>query len=279
MTDPDAADATAKGAPAQPLGVVDVAWNITVPEVDVHLVGYGDRLPNDFTLETLAVLQRCKRVFGAPPIHAPEFNVPPMEHVLELDDSGRRTREAHEHVAEIVLAAAAVDPPVALATYGSPMVGTHAAHRILDLAPQHGLTVHVSNAVPSFDGLWADFNIEPFFGFEIWDATRFVDLAIQPSTQAHLLLAQAPGLHAANGPDDETAHRVLRAHLLRFYAEEHEVHVVAARSPTGPHMLGEAAQTVPLRDLGQPGQTHRGALLVPRAQRAPFDFERYAVAD
>jgi uncharacterized protein YabN with tetrapyrrole methylase and pyrophosphatase domain len=274
MSEPSKAETATNGAPARPLGVVDVSWNISVPEVDVHLVGYGDRLPNDFTLETLAVLQRCKRVFGAPPIHAPEFNVPPMENVLALYESGRTEREAHDDMAEVVLAAAVADPPVALATYGSPMVGTHAAHRVLELARRRGLTVHVTNAVPSFDGIWADFNIDPFFGFEIWDATTFVDLAIEPSTRAHLLLARH--VHVAEGAGDETAHRPLRDHLLRFYAAEHEIHVAAARSRTGPHMLGESIETVALRDLGR---AHSGTLLVPRAEREPFDFERPAPVD
>ena len=64
------------GAPSA-AGLITVPWNLIVPEVDVHLVGCGNRFPNDFTLEMLAVLRRCKRVFGLPPIQAPEFGIPP----------------------------------------------------------------------------------------------------------------------------------------------------------------------------------------------------------
>ena len=47
-------------------GVLEVPWNLVVPEADVFIVGYGNRLPNDFTLEMLAVLRRCKRIFAVP---------------------------------------------------------------------------------------------------------------------------------------------------------------------------------------------------------------------
>jgi len=285
MSETENAQTTANGASTRPLGVVDVDWNLVVPEVDIHLVGYGDRLPNDFTLEMLAVLQRCTRVFGAPPIHAPDFKVPAMENLLELYSPGKYRDESHEEMAEVVLAAAAADSPVALATYGSPMVGTYAAHRVLELAPQRDLTVHVTNAVPSFDGIWADFNIDPFFGFEIWDATTFVRLGIVPSTRAHLLLSQAPMLDVTAGIDSDSSPlgtgstaSALRDHLLRYYAPEHEVHVVTTEAGTGPHQLAAGIETVALRDLDDLGRRQLGTLLVQRAKRLPFDFERSAAA-
>jgi len=285
MSETENARTTANGASTRPLGVVDVDWNLVVPEVDIHLVGYGDRLPNDFTLEMLAVLQRCTRVFGAPPIHAPDFKVPAMENLLELYSPARHRDESHEEMAEVVLAAAAADPPVALATYGSPMVGTYVAHRVVELAPQRDLTVHVTNAVPSFDGIWADFNIDPFFGFEIWDATTFVRLGVVPSTRAHLLLSQAPMLDVTAGIDldppqlgKSPSASVLRDHLLRFYAPEHEVHFVTTEAGTGPHLLAAGIETIALRDLDDLGRRQLGTLLVQRGERLPFDFERSAPA-
>ncbi|GAA1972160.1 hypothetical protein [Amycolatopsis minnesotensis] len=47
---------------------------------------------------------------------------------------------------------------------------------------RRGLTVHVTNAVSCFDGIWADLTIEPFFGFSVWEATAFVKLGIEPDT-------------------------------------------------------------------------------------------------
>lgn len=245
-------------------GAIDVPWNLVVPEVDVHLVGYGDRPPNDFTLETLAVLKRCTRVFGLPPIVATAFGVPPMEDLREHCVPDRSARDAHEAMAEAVLVAAAMDPPVAIATYGSPMVGTYAAHRIIELAPQHGLTFHVTNAVPTFDRVWADLNIDPFVGLEIWEAAAFVADAVAPGARGHLLLVNTGQLDGAD----------LREHLLRFYAAEHEVVRLTAGAGAGPLVRGGRVQPIALGRLEAGASA--GSLLVPRPAGELFDFERAA---
>lgn len=257
MTQPGAPPETAAGD--LPVGAIAVPWNLVVPEVDVHVIGCGMRLPNDLTLEALAVLRCCKRVFGAPPIQAPEFGVPPMENV-----AGLHARD-EAAIAAAVLDAAGDDPPVGFATCGSPVVGTGVAHRIIELAGERGLSVHVTNAVSSFDGLCADLNIEPFFGVEIWEASTFVRRAIEPRRDAHLVL---PGLAPVSG---ELAK--LRDHLLRVYPPDQEVHVAATSAHAGPHLLGGGIETIALKDLvthARSGDT----LVVPRPQRRRFDFGR-----
>lgn len=259
MTEPEVRNA--------PLGAIDVPWNVVVPEVAIHIAGYGNRLPNDFTLELLAVLARCKRVFGAPPIAATRFGIPAMEDLDALCDS-----DDPQAAAEIVLAAAAADPPVALATPGSALVGAPTALRIVELAGERGLALHVTNAVPSFDAIWADFNIEPFYGCEIWDAATFVARGIEPGIRAHLLLARAP-------VNDPVALTVLRDHLLRHYVPEHEVHVTATAPGAGPHVLATGSTTLALRDLAGCRGERRSTLVVARASRQSFDFEARTLTD
>jgi tetrapyrrole (corrin/porphyrin) methylase-like protein len=263
--------------------IMEVPWNLVVPEVDIHLVGYGNRLPNDITLELLAVLKRCKRIFAVPPIHAPQFGIPPMESLLHLYSPDKHRKNTYAEWVELVLDAAAAEPPVAFATYGSAMVGAWSMHRILELAPQRGLTVHVTNATSSFDGIWADFNIDPCLGFEVWEANAFVRLDIRPNTSAHLLLPQAPFLDVSGGIDPETLRlqlssnvTTLRDHLLRFYPPDHEVHFDTTGSGAGPHLTGPDIQTLALCDLDHPGRQQASTLLVPRAQLAAIDFERPA---
>lgn len=258
MTQPDARPETAAGD--LPVGAIAVPWNVVIPEVDVHVIGYGMRLPNDLTLEALAVLRRCKRVFGAPPIEAPDFGVPPMENVAGLHAGDEAA------IAAAVLDAAGADPPVGFATCGSPVVGTGVAHRIIELADERGLSVHVTNAVSSFDGLYADLNIEPFLGVEIWAASTFVRLAIEPRCDAHLVL---PGLALVSG---ELAK--LRDHLLRVYPPDLDVHVATTSAHAGPHLLGGGIETIALKDLVTHGARSGGTLVVPRPRRRKFDFGR-----
>jgi hypothetical protein len=279
------ADDNASARNAAAGGIMEVPWNLVVPEVDIHLVGYGNRLPNDMTLEMLAVLKRCKRIFGVPPIHAPEFGIPPMESLLHLYSPDKHRSRTYNEWVGLVLDAAAADPPVAFATYGSAMVGTWSMHRILELAPQRGLTVHVTSATSSFDGIWADFNIDPCLGFEVWEANAFVRLGIEPNTSAHLLLPQAPFLDVSGGVDPETLRlelssnvSMLRDHLLRFYPPDHKVHFDTTGSGAGPHLKGPDIETLALRDLDHPGRQQASTLLVPRAELAAIDFERPAHA-
>lgn len=266
--------------------LLEVPWNLHVPDADVHLVGYGMRLPNDFTLETLAVLKRCSRVFGIPAIHAPEFGLPEMEDLSQHYAPDKNRMRTYRQWQDILLEAAAAEPPVALATYGSSMAGCLVAHRLLEEAPRRGLTVHVSNAISSVDGIWSDFNIEPFYGFEIWEATAFVKLGIAPNVAANLLLPQAPIFEVKAGPDlaastMETSSTVtsLRDHLLKYYPADHEVHFAMTGSGVGPRSINPAIETLPLADLDHPGRQTMSTLLVPRLhteQQHELDFQRTA---
>lgn len=269
-------------------GVVEVPWNLVVPTVDVHVVGCGNRFPNDFTLEMLAVLRRCTRLFGVPPLRAPEFGIPEMESLMHLYGPDKPRLHTYAEMLDIVLDAASTNPPVGFFTYGSAMVGTFVAHRILEVAHSRGLTVHVTNAVSSFDGIWADVNIEPFYGLEIWEASGFVRLGIEPNTRANLLLPQAPMFDVTVGidPDELTMQRSstitdLRDHLLRFYPADHAVHYVKIGSGAGPHLVGPDIETVLLGDLDHPGRQQASTLLVPRLrshQLTRFDFSSPAIA-
>jgi uncharacterized protein YabN with tetrapyrrole methylase and pyrophosphatase domain len=255
--------------------LIEVPWKLVVPEVDIHLVGYGNRLPNDFTLEMLAVLQRCKQIFGVPPIHAPEFKIPPMQSLLGLYSPDKHRSETYREMIDIVLMAAAADPPVAFATYGSALVGTYATHRILEVAPQHGLTVHVTNATSSFDGIWADLNIDPLLGVQIWEASMFLRLDIIPNTHAHLLLPQAPVLDVSTGIDPvkmqmalSSSTPALRDRLLRYYPPDHNVHFDTTGSGAGPYLRAPDIETVALRDLDHPGRQQASTLIVPRVEHS-----------
>jgi uncharacterized protein YabN with tetrapyrrole methylase and pyrophosphatase domain len=260
-------------------GIIQVPWNLTVPRADIHLVGYGMRLPNDLTLEALGVLKNCKRIFGIPPIHAPEFGIPEMENLWLRYGANKSRRATYQEWLELILDAATTNSPVALATCGSPMVGALVSHQILEEAPRRGLTVHVTNSVSCFDGIWADLNIEPFFGFSVWEATAFVRLAVEPDTQTNLLLPQAPVFEVTTGPDvhnftmqTSSTLAALRDHLLRFYPPEHEVHFV--QTATGTDGIGPVIETLPLSELDQPGRSMISTLLIPRlAPDGKLDFQ------
>lgn len=255
------------------VGTVVLPYELVVPIADVYLVGYGMRAPNDFTLETLAVMKQAKRIFGVPPIDASAFGVPRMESLLPLYGPEKKRSKTYREMVDTVLDAAEQEGPVVFATYGSSMVGTLPAHLIVEEAASRGLTVHVSNTVSSFDGIWSQFNIEPFFGFQIWEATAFVTMEVEPDTSANLLLPQANVYGVKGGPDASNNLEIertstvaeLRDHLLKFYPPDHEVHHVKAASGSGEGGVNAVVETIMLKDLDQPGRQLVSSLLVPRA--------------
>ncbi|GLY30754.1 SAM-dependent methyltransferase [Kineosporia sp. NBRC 101731] len=262
-------------------GEIEVAWDMSVPDADIYLVGYGNRLPNDFTLEMLAILKNCTRVFGVPPLRAPGFGIPEMENLMVHYGPDKKRRITYSEWLDRILDAAQADAPVAFATYGSAMVGTWVAHRILEEAPRRGLKVHVSNAVSFLDGMFADLNLEPFYGFSMWEATSFVTLGITPDTRAHLVLPQAPMFQVHEGLDPQThtlRHSTtvteLRDHLLKFYPPGHEVTYIQAASGTGTHNDEPVIERMRLAELDHGGRSQGATLLVPGLSRPrALDFE------
>ena len=282
-----ATDSTAEATPRSAHRPIDVPWELNVPIADLYIVGYGMRLPNDLTLETLAILKRCKRLFGVPPINASSFGIPQMEDLSALYAPGKPRMKTYAEMTEQVLKAAADDPPVAFATYGSAMVGTFPAHRLLEEAPRRGLTVHATNAVSSFDGLWADFNVEPFYGCQIWEASAFVDLDVVPDTKAILLLPQAPIYGIKTGMDAERMRTEprremskLKTYLQRFYPAEHVVYL-AMTSGASANPLRSIVTPTKLEDLDAVDAPLGATLVVPRLDDAAkrFDFEGRATSD
>lgn len=267
-----------QGAPST-AGELHVPWNLVVPQADIHLVGYGMRLPNDLTLEALAVLKRCNRVFGMPPLSAPDFGLPQMENLFTLYGPDKNRQDTYQEWLDIVLDAAATEPPVALATYGSIMVGALVSHRVLAQAPSRGLSVHVTSAASHLDGLWAHLNIDPFYGVEVWEATLLVCRDIRPNVRAHLILPQAPVFGVQHGPDTRSGIHMrtsttiteLRDHLLQFYPGDHRVCYVHTGSGTS--TAESRAQTLPLAELDHPGADPMSTLVVPRFSEDPrLDF-------
>ncbi|MEW9555357.1 SAM-dependent methyltransferase [Nonomuraea sp. NPDC050783] len=269
---------TSDPQPVRPFAAsVTVPWDLRVPEADIYLVGYGMQLPNDFTLEMLAVLKRCTRVFAVPPLHAPDFGLPTMEDLTQHYGPDKDRSITYRQWTDLILSAAAAEPPVAFATYGSVMCGASTAHQLLQQAPERGLRVHVTKTVSCFDGIWADLNIEPFYGFSVWEASVFLDLAIVPDTKSNLLLPQAPVLRIKQGPDIAAATiavssqiTALRDHLLRFYPAEHPVHYIHTASGTAART---DLETMPLAKLDHPGAQSHSTLLIPRLDApARLDF-------
>jgi hypothetical protein len=209
---------------------------ILLPDADIYLVGGGMRLPNDLTLEGLAALRRCHRVFGDPAIDLTGYGVPEMVDLGILYRADLEWGETYRAMVDTVLRSAADRSPVAYFTYGSPVVGFPPAHLLLRQEPRHRFHVHVSHAASFLDAIWAELHADPFRGAQIWSAQRFLDNCVEPYLYAPLILAQATAVGIRRQPTERQARDLvaLRDYLLRFYAAGHVVLFVWSDSFAGP---------------------------------------------
>ena len=214
--------------------IVAALADMVVPEADLHLLGWGHAVPNDCTLETLAVLDRVTTTFVLP--QPPDLGIP--GDVIDLGSHyqpGRPRHDVYREIADRVLDAAAASAPVALLTYGSAPVGTMTVHRLLAHGPARGLRVRVSPSVSSLEVMWGEVGIEPFNGVLIWDATAFLVNQAVPPPGVDLLLAGVTVFDVFEIQDQhrrlaDVDLRPLHDHLLRFFGEEHPVAFVRVAS-------------------------------------------------
>lgn len=246
--------------------IVAALADMVVPEADLHLLGWGHVAPNDCTLETLAVLDKVTTTFVLP--RPPDLGIP--GEVVDLGSHyvpGRPRHDVYREIADRVLHAATVFPPVALLTFGSAPVGTAIVHLLLADAPARGLRVRVSPAVSSLEAMWGEVGIEPFSGVLIWDATAFLVNRAVPPPGVDLLLAGVTvfDVFETQDPHERLADvdlRPLRDHLLRYFDEEHPVAFVRVASGELPGVH----EILPLRLLrSSPGDI--STLYVPRDPR------------
>ena len=224
--------------------IVAALANMTVPEADLHLLGWGHVVPNDCTLETLAVLDRVATTFVLPP--RPDLAIP--GDVIDLGthyQPGRPRHDVYREIADRILEVATRGAPIALLTFGSAPVGTAIVHHLLADGPARGLRVRVTPAVSSLEIMWGEVGIEPFNGVLIWDATAFFVNRAAPPPGVDLLLAGITVFDVFHTQDPyerliDVDLRPLRDHLLQFFGEDHPVafvQVATGKTPSRLHVL------------------------------------------
>lgn len=231
-----------------------VGRTLEVPDADIYVLGWGLELPAHLTLETLAILDACKRLFGVPAFDASSLGVPQVEDLSHIYGDTSVRRDAYRRMADRVMTAAKSSGPVAFITYGHPCVGSDVTRELVAGASERGLTVHVANAVSSIDALFPLLSIDPFSGLLVCEATTFLNLGLRPDTNIWLVLTQVPAMGIETvvdrtTPPSEPDISALVARLGEFYPRDHTAAVVRARSYAG-------AASIEWQELGRLRFTH-----------------------
>jgi uncharacterized protein YabN with tetrapyrrole methylase and pyrophosphatase domain len=180
-----------------------------------------------------------------------------------LYEDGKPRLATYEAVAHAVLTAAKASPPVALVTYGHPLVGCTPSQILLERAPRLGLVAKALPGVSSLDCLLVDLGLDPFEdGLQAYEATDVLlrRRSLQPDVPCFIF---QPGtvessLHCTAPNRPGRFHRLTR-YLLRFYSPNHEV--IVAGSAMESHRPSTLTRVL-LRELEQAHGSLRGAVTI-----------------
>lgn len=197
------------------------AFEAGIPDVDVYLVGLGLQVPNDLTLEAIGAMRLSDEILAIPAVDLKEFGIREMKDLSSLYGKGKSRRDTYHEMAEIVLEECQREKKVSFVTYGSAVVGTRAAHIVGTEGQRRGLEVHLCRTASSYEGMWFRLGIDPFMGFETWEASMFVRYGVQPNRTANLLLT---GVSLFGIEDDVSGRKCdlggLWEYLGHFYGDD-----------------------------------------------------------
>lgn len=204
---------------------------------NIYLLGVGMQIPQ-ITRETLQILERCQRVFVLHDDHMVlDFlrqRCASVEDLLELYEGPvRPRRQVYEQIAELLIDAGRLEPPVAFVVHGNPMFLVSACELILERADGAGLSAIAVPAVSSFDTILCDLGLDLGYGVQIFDVTTLVQEEWMPNPRVPSLLFQLTTFMEENVVKDPPSPVLLSRlvdWLVQVYPANHRCVVVHSRA-------------------------------------------------
>jgi hypothetical protein len=207
---------------------------------DLYILGAGVSFPEHITVQTLRILNLCKRICSnLPQVELdkfPENLRAKCTSLWPLYQEDRTRSDNYNDVAEAVLAATASDRPVAWLTPGHPLIFDSVSQTLLQNGPRRGFRVDVGPAISCIDTIMSQLGYDPANGLLIQDATSVVmrNLPLTPSSALLLFQPSAFGSPLTHYESDWSADlSPLRDYLCRFYPPHHPCAFVRSFSPQG----------------------------------------------
>jgi siroheme synthase len=167
------------------------------------IVGSGIKVPDQLTVEALAVLRKASEVWtNVPEPEHPELakTIGQVPHSLwPFFQSDRPRMVNYEAITAHLIERAGAVRLVAYLTQGHPMVLDRVATELMRQGSESGIPVNVIAGVSSIDTILADIRYEPARGLQVFDATNFVRREMKIDGRAGLLLLQ-PGVFGTDMP-------------------------------------------------------------------------------
>jgi len=220
----------------------------------ITIVGLGPGAPDLLTIEAERILQSASEIYLRTRQHPTVEALPSSAVTYSFDDIYERANTFEEVYAEIALRIVELGhraEGVIYAVPGHPLVGEASVQRILNLAEQNGLAVHIVEGLSFVEPVCSRLKLDPLNGLQIADATM---LAIRHYPEFN------PDLPLLVG---QLYNRALAAEvklvLMMAYPDDHELTLLRAASTQA-----ELLCTIPLYELDRREETdHLTSLYVP----------------
>lgn len=220
----------------------------------ITIVGLGPGDPNQLTLEAQRILQGAGEVYLRTRHHPTVASLPtgPSLHFFDhLYEEKETFVEVYDEIARRILALGRRPEGVVYAVPGHPLVGEASVQRILALAKQRKIGVHVVEGLSFIESVLTCLGLDALAGLQIVDATELAALhhpCLNPDLPA--LIAQLY---------DQPLASDVKLTLMNLYPDEHPVTLVRGASTNQAQTL-----VIPLHKLDrQPGIDHLTSLYVP----------------
>ncbi len=195
-------------------------------KTDLWILGIGIRGMQQITLETLEVLERCRRVLHLTHQHREMKRLNP--NVVDLEPfywTAAERDSVYEDLVELVLDEVENGPEVALVSYGHPMIYDDVTLDLVRLCRRRGFRCRVLPAVSCLDSLAIDLGIDYGYGLQVYEATQLVEEEYVMNPALHTLIMQL-GVFGTSRITDRVPNRPGRftplvEFLERFYPSDH----------------------------------------------------------
>lgn len=206
--------------------------------IDVYIVGTGIVGYNQLTREAISALDESERLYWA---GTQDFVLEHIQEEHDIDDvidlneeynEGLDRMETYRRMSDAVLdGAEELDSPVAFALHGHPFVFSVPSQLVVEKAAERGVTVKPQPGISALACVFADFNIDPMNGFQMYEASDLLVREWELNPQVPTMIWQIGAVETVLYLDDWSKperYTRFREYLEQFYPEDHEVELLQA---------------------------------------------------
>ena len=202
---------------------------------DLYLLGIGIRGIKQVSMETLAALRKCRKIFHLTDQHRQLKRINP--NVVDWGSQYWTDEDldiVYKRLTDRLLEEVSRGSGVASVIYGHPLFFDDVHMQLRKISKKRGIRCVTLPGISSLDTLSIDLGVDYAEGLQVFEANDLVENAVIVNPELHTLLFQIGGfgLYTASNPQGSGPDRFkkIQRYLLRFYSSQQRI-VIAFSDP------------------------------------------------